>query len=42
MIECRYQYWGPQGLTWTKWFKYNEEYPRPKKINKLLREYREI
>lgn len=23
IILCRYQYWGPEGITWTRWYIYD-------------------
>lgn len=51
-VERRYQYWGPEGVTWTKWFvvkkfttkqeaeDYLKVWKKVKEPNKLKGEYR--
>lgn len=43
MRQCRYQWWGPNGIQWTQWFNIPEgaiEHPWEVK-NKLKAEYRD-
>lgn len=30
VILCRYQYWGPDGIAWTKWYIYKDGIPTKK------------
>lgn len=44
MLQKRYQYRGPHGIEWTKWFKINRPEKRTKRQpgNGLLQEFREV
>lgn len=41
MIYKRYQYWGPHGIQWTKWFPYRGQKKPKYQLGKLLNEYNE-